>query len=414
MQRRFLITCLIFPLIFASCGKKDDVAELKAELEKLKKQNEAVELEKKVAEIKGGRIKGSVFVVTKGGANFKLGLVGVGIADAEHVKTYLAEASKAVSSSVREKKAAYDRALMKFKTANSKFEVVADKYRQSEVVYKQMQEALEEVAFGGFNDTNWEKKYGASDADYSKALVNFIAIDKIRATEGVKIAPLFAKAEAAYDNARSLSYEIDRLTNAQQIGVVLSNFPADQVTKTDAEGAFSFTVDKGKSYVVFASGRREVGNSTEQYYWMVPVSLEVDQDSATVMLSNDNMVDDLLSVVSLESGSSIRELPDFESYMTIVTEPRKWTITDQNGNKRELQIPDITESQPTPVKVVDKTKFPRLGVTTKRITVSTDSGISSVPAGSEIQLIAADGEGYKGTFNSLEFSLGVNDFSEKP
>lgn len=400
-------------LLFPGCKKNDEVAELKAELEKLKKQNEAVELEKKVAEIKGGTIKGSVFVVTKGGTNYKLGLVGVRLADSETAKSYISKIGKTLEISAQENKASYDKAIAEFEDANAKYEAAAQKYRQLEAGYKEAQGALEKVAHKWVHDADWVKKPDVPVEACSKPFADFIAVDKSRAEEGAKLAPLYANAEAAYKAVLlAVRAHLD-LTGEEQVRALVSGFPEDQLTKTDADGEFSFTVDKGKTYLVAASAQRSVGKDVEQYYWVVPVTLEAGRDTATLMLSNDNMMDDLTALAGMISISSPVSLPKFEK-TTIVTAPKKWRLTDIMGKALAIQMPEIPETKPAPVMNVDKTKFPRAGVARRRITVPTAAGISSVPQGAEIQLIAADGDGYKGTYNGQEFSLGANDFDEKP
>jgi hypothetical protein len=62
-------------------------------------------------------------------------------------------------------------------------------------------------------------------------------------------------------------------------------------TKTDADGRFSFNLERGKEYIILATASRSVGESKEYYKWSLPVNVRNDQDEMNLMLSNDTMVD---------------------------------------------------------------------------------------------------------------------------
>ena len=86
-----------------------------------------------------------------------------------------------------------------------------------------------------------------------------------------------------------------------------------QITKTDAEGKFSFKVPSG-SYVLVAASSRTVGIDAggavvpekEPYYWMVRVNADTDK---RVMLANDNLS-------TSGSADSLVETPDGEGYIS--------------------------------------------------------------------------------------------------
>ena len=58
--------------------------------------------------------------------------------------------------------------------------------------------------------------------------------------------------------------------------------------KTDADRKFSIPLDRKATVVLAANATRRVLNKTENYYWLVTVSLD-GQPSKRIFLSNDNL-----------------------------------------------------------------------------------------------------------------------------
>jgi len=56
-------------------------------------------------------------------------------------------------------------------------------------------------------------------------------------------------------------------------------------TKTDDEGIFSLSLKQGVNYALVAISERDIGGTTEQYYWMIRII----KHSKTIILSNDNL-----------------------------------------------------------------------------------------------------------------------------
>jgi hypothetical protein len=57
---------------------------------------------------------------------------------------------------------------------------------------------------------------------------------------------------------------------------------------SDADGRFVIEVPQQGAFVIGAQAKRSVGNSTEHYYWLQPVSLEGQQKFGQ-NLSNNNL-----------------------------------------------------------------------------------------------------------------------------
>ena len=58
--------------------------------------------------------------------------------------------------------------------------------------------------------------------------------------------------------------------------------------ETDAEGKFVIEVPQTGKFVIAAQAQRSVGDHTERYYWLQPVSLEGKREH-TQNLSNNNL-----------------------------------------------------------------------------------------------------------------------------
>ena len=61
-----------------------------------------------------------------------------------------------------------------------------------------------------------------------------------------------------------------------------------QKTETDADGKFVIQVPQSGRFVIAAQAKRSVGDDTEHYYWLQPVSLN-GQQQLTQNLSNNNL-----------------------------------------------------------------------------------------------------------------------------
>ena len=173
-------------------------------------------------------IEGQTFIRTRGAETFKLSLVDVWLYDEEALQTYLDE---------------------KRKLARPLYEYLRPFVKQAE----------EECSRAG---------KVMSDAIGSRG-------DE------------FTKASDAYSRIRKTQ---DELTDAANYTMSAAYYfrgrPQPlQMTKTDADGKFSFKVSSS-SYVLAAFSTRKVGKETEEYYWMVRVTADGDKN---VILANDNL-----------------------------------------------------------------------------------------------------------------------------
>ena len=74
-------------------------------------------------------------------------------------------------------------------------------------------------------------------------------------------------------------------TGAFYFGLLLNPI---QTAETDADGRFIIEVPQQGAFVIGAKAQRSVGDSTEHYYWLLPVSLG-GQQKFSQNLSNSNL-----------------------------------------------------------------------------------------------------------------------------
>ncbi len=105
------------------------------------------------------------------------------------------------------------------------------------------------------------------------------------------------KAQQAANVARKTFYtaqkqysEITAETNFYYSGAFYFGFLLSpiQTAETDADGKFVIEVPQTGRFAIAAQAKRSVGDSTERYYWLQPVSLEGKQQR-TQNLSNNNL-----------------------------------------------------------------------------------------------------------------------------
>ena len=64
---------------------------------------------------------------------------------------------------------------------------------------------------------------------------------------------------------------------------------SENICKSNADGKFSLKLKRDTKYAIAAKSSRKIGDSEENYYWLVWVDMK--KNPQTVMLSNDNLID---------------------------------------------------------------------------------------------------------------------------
>jgi len=217
-------------------------------------QNVTVPVQKSLG---GGQqvISGQVFIVTKGRANLKLALVEVWaipqIAASKHLEKRTLSRAEILSEfapkvqELKQKRAALE----------------ADYERQTKE-----QEQIKEYRAATFYNAEEASEKTLRSLRVQRGLLNSMTSVN---NELLKLAP-------PYDDANSPTHYFKDLPRATQIG------------KSDADGKFGFRLPRGK-YVLMATTGRTVAGDDEVYHWIV--NLDTAKASASLVLSNDNLVE---------------------------------------------------------------------------------------------------------------------------
>jgi hypothetical protein len=213
-------------------------------------QRANAEAEKAKADI---TLDGTVFIVTKGGENIKLGLVPVALISLADLAPYLSN---------------------KVATASNETARIIKAAQVQEALPAAEVERLRAEDVKVFN--LWLKARTDNDPAAGKLLV------KQRAAHDAFL--------AAFGITQSFRNELDKeLHYYQTEGFYFDDLPlAFRSTKTDADGNFQIQVPRSDSYALAASATRRVGDEVEKYFWLLPVDTHA-ESPRKVMLSNDNL-----------------------------------------------------------------------------------------------------------------------------
>jgi hypothetical protein len=199
---------------------------------------------------KDGEMAGSVFVVTRGGENVKLGLVSVSVFPEDVLRAHV------------EKKRAQ---------AETDLAGVREAIKAAETPRLAASNEVQRL------DAIWSRELNASisTGSMTKADAALTALEKAKKAAQTED----AKVWALKDRGRALTscaYYMDGLSSPSS------------TTKTDADGKFALRLPRNTKVGLAAQASRMVGNSKEEYCWLVWSSLD-GKDTAQVMLSNDNL-----------------------------------------------------------------------------------------------------------------------------
>jgi hypothetical protein len=224
--------------------EKEKKAE--AELKQLLEQFQAAE-QRAIQDYRSatkGTLSGQVFVPTKGGENFKLGAVQVGLFDRNGIDAFI--------------KTTKTYADMKIQELNRSIEDALAAKKQAEEAEVSWHQALRRLRSDDPNPESLRNSYNQAEQAANRARAEY---GRLR-------------------GARDFYY-----TGAFYFSLLINPI---QTAETDADGRFVIEVPQQGAFVIGAKAQRSVGDSTEQYYWLQPVSLE-GQQKFSQNLSNTNL-----------------------------------------------------------------------------------------------------------------------------
>lgn len=200
-----------------------------------------------------GKLDGDLFIVTEGAANVKLGLVEVRVLPYEETKRSIAQTKAQVDQEIAALQPKLDAARKALGSAEARYRALG-------------REAKDDV--NRIEGENYQAAYEAANA----------AIDRA------------ARAQTGVGLAKRAVLDLEEQVRAQNSGArYLANLPSPLTSvKSDADGKFSIQLDKSATVVLAAHATRQVVGQAENYYWLVPVSLD-GQLSKRIFLSNDNL-----------------------------------------------------------------------------------------------------------------------------
>jgi hypothetical protein len=181
-------------------------------------------------------VSGDIFIVTKGAQNIKLGLVQVGIFSDNVIQQHMLSKHKVA-----------EKALAKIEPMKRNLELDASMYKQIVDMVK--------LAYKYGPSYEVKKKLDKDTQEYSDIL------NQIK------------------KNSDEIKY--------YQGAFYYEGLPSPLFTaKTDADGKFTLKLKPGK-YALAAAASREVPGDTEDYYWLIWITVDPKQQNK-IMLSNDN------------------------------------------------------------------------------------------------------------------------------
>jgi hypothetical protein len=184
------------------------------------------------------QLAGDVFVVTRGGTNYKLGLVTVSALAEGVLQKHLARKTRESELEV------------------SKLQPEIDSQTMARDAAEARAAELLQIYFG---DVGNQARKAASDEAKTK-----------RAQVGAKLSELILHQN--YLKSAQFFYE---------------GLPAAISTaKTDADGKFTIQIPRRRRVAIAARSSRQIGETNEEYFWIVWVNAQTKR----VMLSNDNMM----------------------------------------------------------------------------------------------------------------------------
>ncbi|MBK9214349.1 MAG: hypothetical protein IPM59_01910 [Chloracidobacterium sp.] len=261
------------------------------------------------------RIQGSVFVVTNGAENVKLGLVKITIIPEDVATKFASEKKDAVTSALsvlREQADALrpelEQAQADFDASKKSYELVSSQRDSAKSKVNALDAqfnpyALETYSFLSEYDTPEQIAERARQARLGKQLNSLrrqlVAIESRLAQAGTERTNKETELNAVKGR---LAVIFAKMTSIAAPAVLLDGVP-EGIAKvvTDAEGKFELKLPSGR-YALFASAQRRIVTSTEEYHWMIWVN--VASEAPTLILSNQN----LLGEDSEDSVFKLKEL----------------------------------------------------------------------------------------------------------
>jgi hypothetical protein len=254
-------------------GREEREQNVAANLTKAEEQFQTAEMRAAHAYEGSGKgtLSGQVFVATKGGQSTKLGAVGVSLFSRDAIDDVFAGLNAFTSA--------------KTKQLKIDLSVARAREQQASTVEKQAKAAKEQADATERSHRELYEGSGHSLSDGARAVMISAKQDVTNAT---------AALNTARETATTARGEVQRLLAEQAYyhshAFYFSHlWKPIQTAETDGDGKFAIQVPSNGEFVIAAQAERSVGNETESYYWLQPVSLGGQRESVQ-NLSNSNVM----------------------------------------------------------------------------------------------------------------------------
>ncbi len=267
-------------------------------------------------------LSGQVFIVTKGAENIKLGDVAILLIEKSQVTDFLQKKESAVKVEAASRFEAYTNAVQQYTEAQTRFNwFTTNKPYETNADWIKMKTHVDDLNRQYIQQTNEANHLQAyidkvndawtasnyRDENLSMARNNALSAQTTVLEKSVKTIEKWASLrKELWDFETAANAEASNKLEAAKSDIIkadkaLESYPTAegylvdflpvvvQKTLSDADGKFSFTYPRNKSFTIFASTQRMVLNKTEKYYWLVNAPTNV--ESVQLFLSNNNLVE---------------------------------------------------------------------------------------------------------------------------
>ncbi len=232
-----------------------------------------------------GDLVGDIFIVTRGGQNYKMGLVSVLLFDEDTFSRLMTAKTSKRSEERAKLRPAYDAAMQALRDANREEQLAQ---AAQEAAHKKVMANLRDDLhdWGGF------QKMLAKDESLQKQWYALIGVA--------------GKKEMAVSAARhDLDHVASEYSYCDTCDFLLRDLPHPRATtKSDADGHFVVRLQFARRYGLLARAQRQVIDEVEDYCWALWIAFGQPQRTR-LFLSNDNLVQQ----VSVESAFKAEPTP---------------------------------------------------------------------------------------------------------
>ncbi|MDB4577273.1 hypothetical protein N9115_01240 [bacterium] len=351
--KRFCVLVPVVAFLMAGCRPSEREVDLQNQLEKAEERLEKTEKrlanteerlatveQKELKELKKQQSKleigGTVFVKTKGGENFKLALIPIGVSTLEEYEAACATVVDGINGAiesnaptVKSNEAKYSELNLKYKSALTSYEPIRVKDNAEATRIEKICSDNVRYFLNQYNSTVGYWWVAGGTETTAQKYVNSLNASRRQTIEH------FDSCQSIYQELQSLIGSHANMVSdieerwSSRIRAVIEILHRDAAqTRSDADGKFSLELDREKDYVLTGYGERKAGGSTETYNWIVPLNISKGDKDIEVFFSNAELAANIKGDIAIRGKmkrlSDVTGVPRVGSDMLIV--PKLWTV----------------------------------------------------------------------------------------